>query len=202
VVVFGRRVEMSSRRLLTIFGLSAVIWLSSGIPTESQDESAFTQAGAVLKAGRNVNMVSGNTLPNGDPWLQRQNEPSIAVSTRNTLHLLAGANDYRTVDMPLEGVGGELPGKDGKMQAPHDAWLGVFKSFDGGNPGRAPSSRLPQDKSAQGWPLRSRDSGRRPTRWSGPAPTVSSTSGIAFTEKGPGQANSVCSSPGSSITIT
>jgi hypothetical protein len=36
---------------------------------------------------RNVNMVSGRTLPDGDPFLQRQNEPSVAASTRNPLHL-------------------------------------------------------------------------------------------------------------------
>src|SRR3954447_12184706 len=72
--------------------------------------------------GRNVNMVSGTTLPDGDPYLQRQNEPSIAASTRNPLHLLGGANDYRTVDVP--GLpNGEVTG---------DAWLGVFKSNDGG----------------------------------------------------------------------
>ena len=50
--------------------------------------------------GPNVNMVSGTTLPDGDPFLQRQNEPSGAVSSRNPLTLLAGANDYRTVDLP------------------------------------------------------------------------------------------------------
>ena len=90
---------------------------------------------------RNVNMVSGTGWPSGDPFLQRQNEPSIAVSTRNPSHLLAGANDYRTVDLP--GLPhGELTG---------DAWLGLFKSFDGG---QTWTSTLlpgyPQDKSSEG----------------------------------------------------
>src|SRR5579864_3559791 len=73
--------------------------------------------------GTNVNMVSGTTFPNGDPYLQRQNEPSIAVSTRNPLHLLGGSNDYRTVDIPFPTDGGDETG---------DAWLGLYKSFDGG----------------------------------------------------------------------
>jgi Putative Ig domain len=72
-------------------------------------------------AGPNVNMVSGTQWPTGDPFLQRQNEPSMAVSTRNPLHILAGANDYRTVDLAQE-----LTDETG------DAWLGLFKSFDGG----------------------------------------------------------------------
>ena len=73
-------------------------------------------------AGANVNMVSGTDWTTGDPFLQRQNEPSVAVSTRNPFHLLAGANDYRTVDLPgLLGI-----------EERGDAWLGLFKSFDGG----------------------------------------------------------------------
>src|SRR5579872_1868454 len=71
--------------------------------------------------GINVNMVSGTSWPDGDPFLQRQNEPSMAVSSRNPLHLLGGANDYRTVDLP-----GLPNGETG------DSWLGVFKSYDGG----------------------------------------------------------------------
>ena len=67
-------------------------------------------------------MVSGTGWTNGDPFLQRQNEPSLAVSTRNTLHLFGGANDYRSVD--LAGLAGQSERAD--------AWLGVFKSFDGG----------------------------------------------------------------------
>ena len=73
-------------------------------------------------AGPSVNMVSGTGWTNGDPFLQRQNEPSLAVSTRNTLHLLGGANDYRSVD--IAGLAGE--------EERADAWLGLFKSFDGG----------------------------------------------------------------------
>ncbi|HEX8028726.1 MAG TPA: hypothetical protein VF491_09705, partial [Vicinamibacterales bacterium] len=89
---------------------------------------------------RNINMVAGNTWPDGDPYLQRQNEPSIASSTRNPLHLLAGANDYRTVDLP--GLADDETG---------DAWLGLFKSLDGGQ--RWNSTLLPgypQDKSSAG----------------------------------------------------
>jgi hypothetical protein len=89
---------------------------------------------------RNVNMVSGRTLPEGDPFLQRQNEPSVAASTRNPLHLLAGSNDYRTVDLPgLQG------GETG------DAWMGLFKSFDGGSTWRSTLlPGYPQDTSAEG----------------------------------------------------
>jgi hypothetical protein len=72
-------------------------------------------------AGRNVNMVSGTQWPDGDPFLQRQNEPSLAVSSRNPAHLLGGSNDYRTVDLP-----GLPAGETG------DAWLGIYKSYDGG----------------------------------------------------------------------
>jgi alpha-tubulin suppressor-like RCC1 family protein/uncharacterized protein YjbI with pentapeptide repeats len=73
-------------------------------------------------AGDSVNMVTGTEWPGGDPYLQRQNEPSIAVSSANPEHLLAGANDYRTVDIakaPADKMAG-------------DAWAGIFKSLDGG----------------------------------------------------------------------
>jgi hypothetical protein len=91
--------------------------------------------------GNNVNMVSGTSLPGGDPFLQRQDEPSVALSSRHGLRLLAGANDYRTVDLP------GLP--DGDETG--DAWLGVFKSNNGG---LTWTSTLipgyPQDQSPQG----------------------------------------------------
>ncbi len=94
-----------------------------------------------LVVSRSVNMVSGEAWPTGDPYLQRQNEPSVAASTRNPLHLLAGANDYRTVDLPGLSTGAETG----------DAWLGLFKSVDGGQ--RWQSTLLPgypQDTSAEG----------------------------------------------------
>src|SRR5215831_14704826 len=91
--------------------------------------------------GQNVNMVSGTKWPGGDPFLERQNEPSLAVSMRNPVHLLAGANDYRSVDIPNP----NSPDERG------DAWLGVFKSFDGGATwGSTLLAGYPQDQSAAG----------------------------------------------------
>ncbi len=114
--------------------------------------------------GRNVNMVSGTTFPDGDPFLQRQNEPSIAASTRNPLHLLGGSNDYRTVDIPglctINPVTGEcIEPETG------DAWLGLFKSKDGGQ--RWASTLLPgypQDQSPAGLasPLKTYQAGADP----------------------------------------
>jgi hypothetical protein len=101
-------------------------------------------------------MVSGTTWPGGDPFLQRQNEPSLAASTRNPLHLLAGANDYRTVDLPFPESSGLVTG---------DAWLGVFKSFDGGLTWRSTLlPGYPQDLSEEGSlsPLRGFDAGADP----------------------------------------
>src|SRR5256885_15723132 len=69
-------------------------------------------------AGQNVNMVSGTPWPTGDPFLQRQNEPSMAVSTRNPMHILAGSNDYRSVDLEVALTGGTGNGA---------CWVGVVQ---------------------------------------------------------------------------
>src|SRR4026207_1007394 len=69
--------------------------------------------------GQNVNIVSK------DPYLQKQNEPSGAVGTLNPCHLLIGANDYRTVNIPGE------PGDLGDREV-GDAWVGVYQSTDCG----------------------------------------------------------------------
>src|SRR5215471_1564092 len=93
--------------------------------------------------GANVNMVACTPGPNnqpcpwpkGDPFLERQNEPSIAVSSRNAAHLVGGANDYRTVDIPgLLGI-----------NETGDVWVGLYKSSDNGGTWR--STLLP------GYPL-------------------------------------------------
>ena len=75
-----------------------------------------------ISVGANVNMVSGQSFPAGDPFQRQQNEPSVAYSSRNSLHLLSGANDYRAVDVP------GLPG--GRETG--DSWLSYFWSTNGG----------------------------------------------------------------------
>ena len=72
--------------------------------------------------GRNVNVIAGNG-PDGDWTLQRQNEPTMACSSRNPQNCMAGANDYRTVDIPFPQVGEKITG---------DAWLGWYTTKDGG----------------------------------------------------------------------
>jgi hypothetical protein len=101
----------------------------------------FLMHAAAQVPGPSTNMVSGTQWPGGDPFLQRQNEPSMAVSSRHPMHLLAGANDYRTVDLP--GVATDKP--------TGDAWLGLFKSFDGGATWRSTLiPGYPQDTSPEG----------------------------------------------------
>ena len=100
----------------------------------------FCVANAVAQyAGQNINMVSGTLWPAGDPYLQRQNEPSMAVSSRTPEHLMGGANDYRTVDIPNP----EAPNILG------DAWLGVYTTLDGGETWKSTLlPGYPQDTSA------------------------------------------------------
>jgi Putative Ig domain len=125
----------------------------------------LTLAGAAAPAraqvvGQSINMVTGTKWPTGDPFLERQNEPSMAVSSRNPLHLVAGNNDYRTVDLP--GIDSDEP--------TGDAWLGFFTSMDGGNVWQSTLiPGYPQDTSANGIasPLKSFNAGADPTIRSG-----------------------------------
>jgi len=119
---------MSTRCIAFYLFFAILVILVIGIPIRSQYLETTAGGKQPILASRNVNMVSGTKLPFGDPWLQRQNEPSIAASTRNSMHLVAGANDYRTIDVPDDW---QLPGIEAAANA-HDAWVGVYESFDGG----------------------------------------------------------------------
>jgi uncharacterized delta-60 repeat protein len=123
---------MNKGRYFIVGGISVIaatlIFAFGGLLMTGPPATSETNGQTGLLAGRNVNMVSGTRLPWGDPWLQRQNEPSLAASSRNPMHLLAGANDYRTVDIPDDF---KVPGIPPQAAA-RDAWLGLFKSFDGG----------------------------------------------------------------------
>jgi len=110
VFYLSPRSEFLARYMKLLVALSLVYSAMTSAPVSAQT------------AGQNVNMVSGTGWTNGDPFLERQNEPSIAVSTRNSSHLFGASNDYRSVDLP------GLLGIDERG----DAWLGVYKSFDGG----------------------------------------------------------------------
>ncbi len=143
---------------------------------------AFTAShlAAQVVPGKNVNMVAGTDWPGGDPFLQRQNEPSIAVSSRNEQHLLAGANDYRTVDLP----GSPLTKPSG------DAWLGVFKSLDGGQTWKSTLlPGYPQDTVNTNSPLKGYDAGADPAVRAG-SNGLFFYSGIAFQRAVPTAANS------------
>ncbi len=90
-----------SRRAQTVRRLTggAMLALCVGLAIEragAQQQQQQTSAGA------NVNVIAG-TGADGDWTLQRQNEPSIACSSRNPRNCIAGANDYRTVDIPFPG---------------------------------------------------------------------------------------------------
>ena len=119
----------------------SIISISLVLLTPALLAASASADAAELIAGQNINMVSGTRWPDGDPFLQRQNEPSIAVSSRNEFNLLAGSNDYRTVDFP------GLP--DGKTIG--DSWVSYYRSNTGG--GRWTSTLLPgypQDTSTLG----------------------------------------------------
>src|SRR5581483_3454457 len=116
--------------------------------------------------GPNVNMVSGTKFPEGDPFLTKQNEPSLAASSRNSRHLLAGSNDYRLV--PVE-IAEELDEPE--------AWITLYKSLDGGTTWRSVvlggcPLPIPQcnDATGQTAPLKARtpNFGADPTVRSGP----------------------------------
>ena len=70
---YDPRPERRGRLLLAgRTGLAAVTLLAIAVAARAQTEPV---------PGQNINMVSGTSFPGGDPFLQRQNEPSLAVSS-------------------------------------------------------------------------------------------------------------------------
>src|SRR5688572_15014916 len=114
----------------------AVVAIVASVASEAAHAQ---QPGA--SGGVNVNVISGSG-PDGDWTAQRQNEPSMACSSRNPQNCLAGANDYRSVDLPFPNAGEKITG---------DAWLGWYTTKNGGATWR---TRLlpgfPQDTSQVG----------------------------------------------------
>jgi len=102
----------------------------------------MAQSAPVPVAGSNVNMVAGigrtrnadgsysYALGDGDPFLTKQNEPSLAVSSLNPLHLMGAANDYRLIPLAQSVV---VPGES----AGADSWIGIYRSNDGGKSWRS-----------------------------------------------------------------
>ena len=113
---------------------------------------------------------------------RRQNEPTIACSSRNPLTCLAGGNDYRSVDIPFPEVGGKVTG---------DAWLGLCRTVNGGETwttGLLPG--YPQDTSAAvSSPLKPYQAAADPVIRAG-SNGLFFYSGIAF-NRGDGQASSI-----------
>src|SRR5438105_162173 len=76
----GRRQTLRKTTERTLFHfviafilLGAIFALTGGAVAQQQGP----------QAGRNVNMVAGTEWPGGDPFRQRQDEPALAISTRN-----------------------------------------------------------------------------------------------------------------------
>ena len=128
------------RRMLLLTAVAAAVAASAITVTSAQQQ---------LQVGANVNLAGGPASVDpgppfeivGDPYLQRQNEPSMACSSRNPLNCLAAANDYRTVDLP------GLPAD----RVTGNAWIGLFWTRDGGRSWRSTLlPGFPQDTSEEG----------------------------------------------------
>jgi hypothetical protein len=113
-------------------------------------------------ASPNTNVVSGiGDQYVGDRFLQRQNEPMIAVSTRNPDHWVAAFNDYSTVDIA----------GDPAVEPSAEAWLGISFSYDRGRSwSHALVPGYPQDVSPAGMasPLKGLPAASDPVLAAGP----------------------------------
>ncbi len=142
-------------------------------------------ASAQVSVGENVNVLpvyksappASDDYLRGDLFGQRQNEPSVAVSTVNKDHIVAFYNDFRAVDLgptepPLSGTTSSLLARlwngakalfaraagrsereselgDPDRAASAEAWIGMSVSYDGGlTVGWGPRPRQPRGQLA------------------------------------------------------
>ncbi len=180
----GRGLYAGPRSARRIFFLTVVSLVAAGLTPRSFEAALSAQQ--QMTAGININMVGGPASISagppfridGDPFLQRQNEPSMACSSRNPITCLAGANDYRLVD---------VPGATG-TQVTGDAWLGVFWSHDDGQTWRSTAlPGFPQDTTPEGMasPLKAYPAAADPTVRAG-TNGLFYYSGIGFNPAAPG----------------
>src|SRR5260370_21489865 len=107
---------MKNLKLALIGAVACAVSLAQNVPS-------------VPAVGPNVNMVSGITLGDGDPFLTKQNESTMAVSSVNPLTIMGGSNDYRLIPLSQAGI----PGENNSV----DAWVGRYWSTDGGRTWRS-----------------------------------------------------------------
>ncbi|MGE5813553.1 MAG: hypothetical protein ACM36C_03625, partial [Acidobacteriota bacterium] len=114
------------------------------------------------QAGNNVNVLPILTKPDGtlmtpadnpnlplisDYYMQRQMEPSIAVSTRNPNHVIAFYNDYRVVSQPDDTMLGEASESNLSVVS---LVAKFFRFITGRKPGK--KAALPEEAAAaEGW---------------------------------------------------
>ncbi len=171
----------ANRKRMKRAGAVLALSVASSLLVIHAQQGPPPQQGPPLSVTPNVNVMSGAADQFvGDGFLQRQNEPVIAVSTLNPDILMAAANDYRAVDLALDqGVGesgqqasdsavGGLARRAGKPvivarkgqprgkfppagATAAEAWMGVYFSYDRGkNWTTGLLPGFPEDTSADG----------------------------------------------------
>ena len=175
--------------------LATALAASLAAATSAQQAS---QNISVLPVVPDDGQVTAEGLPlaslEGDLFLQRQVEPTIAVSTRNPDHLLAFFNDYRAVDIPDDvGIGGNTGNladasdsaetDDNPLVAAAEAFIGMSRSYDGGRTwvgGFLPGSPFDESPASLASPIRGVEAATDPVLVSGPCGYFH-LAGIAFT---------------------
>src|SRR5438034_3242182 len=153
---------------------------------------------ATDQAGRNLAAIKTDLL------LQRQNEPVVAASTRNPDHLIAAANDYRTVAISGDfGVGESTssfvarliarvfgrsrPNPIAEEADAAEAWMGIYRSCDRGRTwigSLVPGSPNDVSTASVASPLKGYDAASDPVIASLPRGRVV-VGGLVFTRNGP-----------------